>query len=236
VSLKRPTKKKLNKQKALGYLEKYTKKITAENTGSAAEYSDLQYTWNRDILDRSFDYIPGGSNKAIGIGSFQGALEIALSPFFNKVICVDFESFLPSWKPSNIVFHTANLDSGDWELPDREAMFDIAFCIETLEHLLWSPLPLLKWMRQNAHISVISTPDDNEWPPMPIRPWSRYQKYSSIPPASPKVFGNPEPMNHCKQYSQAEFVEMLDFAGFRLLEFFRTGEGKHQMVAIVQPR
>lgn len=229
-------KQKLDKKHVLQSLDKHTKRIAKEKEGDDAAYSHLQYTWNKDILERAVHYIPASTDKMIGIGTFQGALELSLAPFFNEVTCVDFESFLPSWRPDNVKFLQANLDSNDWELPEDKGMFDVAFCIETIEHLLWSPLPLLRWMKTYAHISVISTPDDIEWPMMKIRPWTRYQHFMNIPAAAPGVQGNPEPMNHCKQYKQAEFIELLDFSGFRVIEFFRVGEGKHQMCAIVQPR
>jgi len=226
------SKEKLEKQKALNYLKNYTKRITSD--GKHVEYSELQLTWNRDILERSIHWIPETTDKLIGIGSFQGALEISLSHFFNKVICVDHKSFLPKWKPKNVFFHKADLDTNDWNLP--EGMFDICYIIETIEHFLWSPIPLLKWAKANSHITVISTPDDKEWPPMKIKPWTRYQHFMSIPLAFPGSTANPEPMEHCKQYSQDEFIELLTFVGFRLEEFFRTGEGHHQMVAICSPR
>lgn len=229
------TKIKLDKSKALANLKNYTARITAENSDSAADYSDLQYTWNKQILDRSFDYIPKQADRLIGIGSFQGALEIALSPFFDQVICVDHQSYLPKWAPKKIVFHTADIDGADWKLPDQ-GMFDICYCIETIEHLLWSPLPLLQWMHDYCHIAVISTPDNDEWPAMPIKAWNRLEKFLKIPFAKKGFKGNPEPMLHTKQYGQAEFIEMLDFMGFRVLEFFRIGNGGHQMCAIVQPR
>lgn len=229
-------KKKLDVSTAIRLLEKQTKKIAAAKNGDDADYAHLQHTWNKDILERAVQYIPTSADKMIGLGSFQGALELSMAPFFNQVTCVDFESFLPEWKPDNVRFYQANLDSNEWRLPEDEGMFDVAFCIETIEHFLWSPLPMLTWMKTYAHISVISTPDDKEWPAMAIRPWTRYQHFSNLPAAAPGVQGNPEPMNHCKQYTQAEFIELLDFVGFRVIEFFRVGEGKHQMCAIVQPR
>jgi hypothetical protein len=229
-------KKKLDDKAVMSSLEKYTKRLADGHTGDAKDYANLQYTWNRDILERATKYIPDQASKIIGIGSFQGALEMALSPFMDEVIAVDHESFLPKWKPENVKFLQANIDSNDWKLPEDQGMFDMSFCIETIEHLLWSPLPLLTWMKTYSHISVISTPDDDEWPAMQIRPWTRYQHFSHLPSAAPGVQGNPMPMHHCKQYKQAEFIEMLDFVGFRVLEFFRVGEGKHQMCAIVQPR
>ncbi len=227
---------KLDKAKALENLKKYTDQMATQNGGEDKDYAALQYSWNKDILERSMDYIPKEAHKLIGIGSFQGALELALAPFFDQVFCVDHESFLPAKTPKNVTFHQADIDSAHWRLPDDQAMFDVAYCIETIEHLLWSPLPLLKWMQSYSHISVISTPDDAEWPAMNIRPWTRFQKFIDIPRAKRRFKGNPEPMFHTKQYGQAEFIEMLDFVGFRVLEFFRTGEGHHQMVAIVQPR
>ncbi len=170
----------------------------------------------------------------IGIGSFQGALEIGMSHFFSKVVCVDHKSYLPIWKPRNIVFHKANIDSADWVMPDDN--FDICYFVETIEHLLWSPLPLLQWIKTHCKVAVISTPDDSEWPAMEIHPWTRYQNYKSIPAASPGVEGNPLPMFHCKQYTPAELIDMLESSGFRILEFFRVGEGKHQMAVVVEPR
>lgn len=228
--------KELDKKHAMGHLEKVTQRLAREKQGDDRDYANLQYTWNKQILERSFDFIPKTATKAIGIGSFHGALEMALSPFMEEVWCVDHESFLPEWKPDNITFHQANIDSAEWELPEDKGMFDVAYCIETIEHLLWSPLPLLKWMKTYSHISVISTPDDDEWPKMDIRPWTRYQTFMNIPAAAPGVAGNPRPMHHCKQYKQDELIEMLDFVGFRVLEFFRVGDGGHQMCVVVQPR
>lgn len=204
---------------------------------SDAEYAKLQLTWNKDILERSFEYIPKESGKMMGIGSFMGALELSLADRFDEVICVDHKSYLPKWKPENVKFHKANIDTASWKLPelDGETRYDVIYFIETIEHLLWSPLPLLKWVQKNCHLFVISTPDDNEWPEMDINPWNRYQHFSKIPPASPGVKGNPKPMFHTKQYKLSEFIELLEFSGFRVIEFFRTGEGKNQMVAICQP-
>lgn len=227
--------KPIDSKKALAHLHKLTHRIANEQEGEARDYAHLQYTWNREIMERSVPFIPVGAKQAIGIGSFQGALEMSLAHFMDKVTCVDHESFLPDWKPENVVFHRANIDSNEWELPE-DTMFDVAYFIETIEHLLWSPLPILKWMKTYSHVSVISTPDDAEWPPMLIRPWTRYTSFRNIPAAAPGVGSNPMPMHHCKQYTQAEFIEMLDFVGFRVIEFFRVGDGKHQMVAIVQPR
>ena len=209
-----------------------------QKVASDAEYARLQLTWNKDILEKSYPYIPNVSKKMMGIGSFMGALEISLSEDFDEVVCVDHKSYLPKKLPSNIKFHKANIDGAEWSLPSLgdENRYDVIYFIETIEHLLWSPLPLLKWVQSNCHLFVISTPDDNEWPQMEIHPWTRYQHWSKIPAASPGVKGNPKPMYHTKQYTQVEFMEILDFVGFRVLEFFRTGDGKHQMVAICQPK
>lgn len=219
----------------LKQFDKYTASaVKSSRTSSGKEYAQLQATWNRDIISHTLNFLPSDKNEIIGIGSFLGILEMAFADSYKKVNCVDFKSFLPRNKPKNVSFIKTNIDSADWRLPDK--MYDVCFFIETIEHLLWSPLPLLNWMKTHSHISVISTPDDKEWPAMDVRPWTRYQKFSSIPSASKGNKGNPEPMFHCKQYTQSELIEMLDFVGFRVLEFFRTGEGGHQMVAIVQPR
>lgn len=233
--MKKDTVRPIDARRTMTNLEKLTKRLAEEKEGEARDYANLQYTWNKEILERALPFIPVGAEQAIGIGSFQGALEMSLAHHMKRVLCVDHESFLPEWKPTNVVFHRANMDSNEWELPE-DTMFDVAFCIETIEHLLWSPLPLLTWMKTYAHVSIISTPDDDEWPAMQIRPWTRYQHFMNVPAAAPGVSGNPMPMHHCKQYKQDEFIEMLDFVGFRLIEFFRVGEGKHQMCAIVQPR
>jgi hypothetical protein len=224
---------------ALKTLEETTARIASEQKVSTdADYAMLQLTWNKDILQRSYPYIPSVTKKLLGIGSFMGALEISLSDEFDSVVCVDHKSYLPKNLPKNIVFHKANIDSAEWTLPSLEGedRYDVVYFIETIEHLLWSPLPLLKWVQKNCHLFVISTPDDNEWPEMEIHPWTRYQHWSKIPAASPGVKGNPKPMYHTKQYTQVEFMEILDFVGFRVIEFFRTGDGKHQMVAICQPK
>lgn len=233
--LKKGKDRSIDVKRTMTSLEKLTKRLAEEREGEERDYANLQYTWNKEILERSLPFIPKNATQAIGIGTFHGALEMALASHMKRVLCVDHESFLPKWKPDNAVFHRANIDSNEWELPE-DTMFDVAYCVETIEHLLWSPIPLLKWMKTYSHISVISTPDDDEWPSMLINPWTRYQHFLNVPAASPGVASNPMPMHHCKQYKQDEFIELLDFVGFRVLEFFRVGEGRHQMCAIVQPR
>lgn len=227
------------KKDAIDRLIKSTEQIAKlQRKQSGKDYAMLQLTWNKDILERSYDYFPRVTNTMMGIGSFMGAFEIALSEEFKKIVCVDHKSYLPNKKPRNIVFHKANIDSNSWKLPrlKGEERYDVIYFIETIEHLLWSPMPLLKWIQQNCHLFVISTPDDNEWPAMEINPWTRYQHFSAIPAASPGAKSNPKPMFHTKQYKPYELMELLDIAGFRVIEFFRTGEGKHQMVAICQPK
>ncbi len=229
--------KELDKKYVLESLGKLSAKLAKEKSGSAADYAKLQLTWNHDILARSLDYLPRESNRIMGIGSFYGTLEMALAPYAEEVVCVDFKNFLPRWHQKNIRFHKANIDTSTWNLPAlKTGRYDAVYLIETIEHLLWSPLPLLKWVQQNSHMAVISTPDDDEWPPMEVHPWSHFQSYKSIPPAFPGAKSNPSPMFHTKQYKQTEFIEMLDHVGFRVNEFFRTGDGRHQMVAVVQPR
>ncbi len=230
---------KKSKDIALKSLVETTEKIAKKQKVSTdADYANLQLSWNKDILEKSYDYFPRVSNKLMGIGSFMGALEISLSSEFKEIVCVDHKSYLPKGITKNIKFHKANIDTANWSLPSLkgEERYDVIYFIETIEHLLWSPLPLLKWVQQNCHLFVISTPDDNEWPAMEIHPWTRYQHWSKIPASSPGVKGNPKPMHHTKQYTQVEFMEILDYVGFRVIEFFRTGDGKHQMVAICQPK
>lgn len=233
-----PRAKSLKKAEMLADLRNLSERIAKESKqASDKDYALLQLTWNHDILDRSLNYMPRESHRMMGIGAFMGTLEMALAPYFDEVVAVDFKSFLPKWKPANVKFHKANIDTGDWELPGLSgSRYDAVYLIETIEHFLWSPVPLLKWIQQNSHMAVISTPDDDEWPAMEVHPWNRYQHFKNIPSAAPGVKSNPLPMFHSKQYKQAEFMELLDFAGFRVNEFFRTGDGHHQMVAIVQPR
>ena len=213
-------------------LKEYTKKLM--HGPEHAEYAELQLTWNQKILEETIEYILKPDGNAIGIGSFQGAVEMALSNFYKNVYCVDHQNFLPKWKPDNILFHKTNIDSGNWSLP--EVHFEICYFVEVIEHLLWSPLPLLKWIHSHCDRLVVSTPDDFEWPDVENYPWTRYQHFSAIPSAVPDSVSNPNPMFHCKQYGQSEFIELLNFANFRVEKFFRVGEGSHQMVAVCTPR
>ncbi len=210
-----------------GYVSQY-KKLKMHK-----EYCELQSTWNRSIIRHSFKWLPKERRSIVGLGSFIGLLEFAYSHHVNEVVCVDFENFLPTFKPMNVSFHQANLDGDIRHFPNH--FFDVCFIVELLEHLLWSPVPLLNWANNHSAILVVSTPDDNEWPPMEDRPWIRHEHFSKIPNATADSNPNPEPMNHCKQYSQSEFIELLDFCGFRILEFQRVGDGGHQMLAICSP-
>ena len=200
------------------------------------EYCDLQMTWNYQVLIHTSSYALGGAinrDRMISLGSFLGLMEMAYAGIFTEVVCVDQHNFMPSFKPENILFHLADLDSSTWALPDKR--FNICFMVEILEHLLWSPVPLLKWIHAHCEMLAITTPDDNEWPQMTIRPYTRYQHFDAIPSAYPGATGNPTPMFHCKQYSQSEFIELLTFCGFRLIEFRRIGLDSKQMLAICTP-
>jgi len=188
-------------------------------------------------LELSSWLVPGetiGMDRMLSIGSFLGLFEMAYANVFTEVVCVDQADFLVPFRPDNVTFHRADLDTADWTLP--EGRFNICFMVEILEHLLWSPVALLKWIQAHCDMLVITTPDDVEWPAMPIRTYTRYQHFSAIPSTSEGVRGNPEPLSHCKHYSQAEFVEFLDFCGFRIVELHRVGDGAHQMPAICTPR
>lgn len=216
----------------LNRFEEVTEHIAQET--AHRDYCLLQKTWNRDVIRYAGRYIRAGkAQTALSLGSFLGAFEIALSDVMSKVVAVDHECFLPLWRPQNVEFVAADLDGVDWHLPEEH--FDLCFMVEVLEHLLWSPLPLLKWISRHCGILVISTPDDREWPPMESA-CARYGHFLNVPTASPGCRPNPNPMFHCKQYSQVEFMELLDFCGFRVLEFQRLTEHKHQMLLIAAPR
>lgn len=221
-----------------GLLEKYvdySKQAFLQTTHK--EYCELQISWNYQVLLHSSKFILGdliSRDRMLSLGSFLGLSEMAYAHIFKEVVCVDLESYIPEFKPHNISFHKADLDSGNWTLP--EGQFNAVFMIEILEHLLWSPVPLLKTLQKKCNMLVITTPDDDEWPAMTPHPYNRYQHFSSIPSASPGVAGNPAPMFHCKQYNQAEFVELLNFCGFRVIEFRRIGLDSKQMLAICTSR
>lgn len=197
-------------------------------------YIRLQQTWNGSVLEHSARWMPRQGAHIVSIGSFLGAPEIVLAQDAHEVVCCDMADFLPQARPTNVKFQQVNLDAADLRLPD--GMYDACFIIEVLEHLRWSPLPLLAWARDHCNLLVISTPDDLEWPPMQQAAWTTRAHFRDIPAAWPGAPGNPQPMDHCKQYSQAEFVELLDHCGFRLVEFQRMGGGGHQMLAIAQVR
>ncbi len=172
--------------------------------------------------------------KLLSLGSFLGLAEMSYAGIFEEVVCVDQDNYLPSFKPDNLSFHQTDLDSSFWTLP--EGRFDICFMVEILEHLFWSPVPILKALQKKCNMLVITTPDDNEWPEMTIHPYTRYQHFSAIPPPFPGATGNPAPMFHCKQYSQSESIELLTLCGFRLIEFRRIGTDSKQMLAICTSR
>jgi hypothetical protein len=216
------------------YLD-YTSLASKEPTHK--EYCDLQMTWNYQVLLHSSHLALGGMinrDRLLSLGSFLGLAEMAYAEIFKEVVCVDQHNFLPSFKPENITFHQADLDSSAWTLP--EGRFNICFMIEILEHLFWSPIPLLKSLHACCDMLVITTPDDDEWPPMTIHPYTRYQRFDAIPSAFPGATGNPAPMFHCKQYSQSEFIDLLTFCGFRIVEFRRIGLDSKQMLIICTSR
>lgn len=206
--------------------------------GSAhAEYCVLQSTWNQKVVDISSRYVLDGSigrDRALSLGSFLGLVEIAYAKVFQEVVCVDQDDYLAAFRPPNLSLHKADLDTSKWVMP--EGRFNICFMVEILEHFLWSPVALLKWIQANCDMLVITTPDDREWPALGAKPYMRHQHFSAIPGATGEVAGNPEPMSHCKQYTQEEFIELLSFCGFRLVEFQRVGSGSNQMLAVCTPR
>lgn len=211
-------------------------RTTLEST-THAEYCALQATWNQQVIDISSKFVLGGSigrDRLLSIGSFLGMVEVAYASVFKEVLCVDQDDYLLQPRPENVFHHKADLDRASWTLPSGR--FDICFMVEILEHFLWSPVPLLKSLQQSCDMLIITTPDDREWPALPPRPPSRFQHFSAIPSATGDVLGNPHPMSHCKQYSQEEFVELLAYCGFRLVEFHRIGDGGRQMLAVCTPR
>jgi len=202
-----------------------------------SEYCVLQSTWNQKVLEISSRYVLDGSigrDRALSLGSFLGLTEIAYGSVFQEVVCVDQDDYLADFRPPNLRLHKADLDTSKWVMP--EGRFNICFMVEILEHFLWSPVALLKWIHANCDMLVITTPDDCEWPTLATRPYMRHQHFSAVPAATGDVAGNPEPMSHCKQYTQEEFIELLSFCGFRLLEFQRVGAGSNQMLAVCTPR
>lgn len=216
------------------YLE-YTERAAEETIHK--EYCDLQKTWNYQVLLHSSKYAINGvinRSRLLSLGSFLGLSEMSYASIFKEVVCVDQENFLTSFKPKNLSYYQADLDSSSWTLPDGR--FDICFMVEILEHLFWSPVPLLKALHDKCDMLVITTPDDDEWPAMSIHPYTRYQHFNSIPSPFPGATGNPAPMFHCKQYSQSEFIELLNLCGFRLIEFRRIGIDSKQMLAICSSR
>lgn len=222
---------KINLERVLRNFSEYTESLIKHKIHP--EYAQLQSSWNTEVIKYSARWMPLADSKIISMGAFTGPVEMAFKDEYTEVVCVDHQSFLPRWKPKNVKFVAADLDSSTWVLPEEH--FDVCFMNEIIEHFLWSPVPLLKWVSKHSHVLVISTPDDDEWPPM-SHPWCRYQHFSAIPSAFPGSKGNPKPMFHTKQYKQYEFMELLDKCGFRVMEFVRIGEGKHQMLAIAQPK
>ena len=198
------------------------------------EYVTLQRTWNNSVLETFTRYSDRcGHGAAISLGAFHGALELTLANQFDEIVAVDLENFLPPWTPPTIRFHQTNLDSCNWQLPERP--YSCCFMIEVLEHLLWSPMPLLKWLSRHCDYLFITTPDDDEWPPM-TKPHCRHQHYSAIPTAYPGAPPNPTPMDHCKQYKPPEFVDLMTQCGFRTEELTRVGKGKHQVLLVCTRR
>ncbi len=198
------------------------------------EYVALQRTWNREVLEHFGRYVgrcTGGA--ALSLGAFHGALELAVVRFFEEIVAVDHECFLPPWTPATVHFHRTNLDTSEWLLPERH--YSCCFMIEVLEHLLWSPVPLLRWLARHCDHLFITTPDDDEWPAM-TQPHARHQHYSALPTAFPGAPSNPTPMTHCKQYRPSEFVELVTECGFRVVELQRVGEGGHQVLLICTSR
>ena len=198
------------------------------------EYIELQKTWNEPILRYFSRWIPLYNGRVASIGSFLGGLEIGLSQNVEEIICCDIDNFLPVNIPLNLKFHKISLDTNNANMP--KGKFDVCFCIEVIEHLRYSPLPMLDWMRRNCKFVVISSPDDNEWPPVKDSYWTTKEHFTSIPLPTLGCEGNPIPMEHCKQYSQHELVELLDAVGFRIIEFQRVGSGGHQLLIMATPK
>jgi hypothetical protein len=209
--------------------------ILAEQKSLHKDYVRLQLTWNRDVLRYFGRYLPqqGSDCSMISLGPFLGILETVLSEHFQTVLLVDMNNEIV-FPTNNMPFLAMNLDSCHWSLP--EVTYDVCLMVELIEHLMWSPVPLLKWVATHSRLAVITTPDDAEWPPLPPEPYMRYLHFSTIPPPFPGCTGNPNAMNHCKQYECAEFIELLCRVGLRVLEFQRIGLGHHQMLAICEPR
>ena len=131
-------------------------------------------------------------------------------------------------------FYETNLDSCTWNLPQKK--YHVTFMVEVLEHLLWSPVPLLTNLSECSKYMLITTPDDREWPPLKRTQYARYAHFLNIPTAFPGCLGNPSPFDHCKQYKEEEFVELLAFCNWRVVKLSRIGPHKHQLLAVCESR
>lgn len=198
------------------------------------EYHEISKVWNTDVWMHANRYLNSNYNNALDLGAFTGFNSILLSRICKNVYSLDHECYLPKDKPKNIDFVKSNIDTVDYNIPDIN--IDVCFMIEILEHLRWSPIPLLKTLSTQVKLLFITTPDDEEWPPLEDHEWVHKCHYRDIPVAFEGCEGNPLPMNHVKQYKSSEFVELLEECGFRINELVRIGEGKHQLLAICQPK
>lgn len=107
------------------------------------EYSWLQATWNRRILEevvRAATTRKSSRDRMLSVGSFYGFTEYALSLLFKSVVCADLKNFLID-PPPNVRYAAANVDTAEWSLPG--VRYDCIKLVEMLEPLICSSLPVL---------------------------------------------------------------------------------------------
>jgi len=101
----------------------------------------------QDIVDH-FQNKPRGEIRILEIGTFLGVVSVALSKLGFDLTATDIEEFISSpnlqriFRDNHIEYKSCNLS--DYKLPFGDEKYDAVIMCETLEHLNFNPLPVIK--------------------------------------------------------------------------------------------
>lgn len=202
------------------------------------EYLQYSRGWHYLIFQYIEKYRTGA--YALDIGALFGVTSVFLSRIGMNVTALDgYADEIPDEIKSkyDLSFIFANLEHTN-RIPLFNDFFDMVIMSEVLEHLNYSPIPVLLTLRNAMKadgVLIINTPDDREYPDVPEGPVARNCHHLDIP-----IWEKDAPRQafpHSKQYLYKEFVELLENCGFKIREFIKFRyEGLHMLaIAGIDP-
>lgn len=192
---------------------------------SEKKYFDIQEFRYLKTLEEILDLKPG---KVLDIGCLFLHFSMALSRLGHEVygfdlpICISHPRLRQRQKKYQVKVKEGRLE--DQRLPFRDKFFDYVVLAEVLEHLNFSPLPILveiKRVLKKRGILILTTPNL-----VNIDRLRRLTTGQGLYPFLDDLVNKPSEFSHWKEYSMSELVKLLETSGFKVLEkkYFHTNQ------------